>query len=185
MITLVLFQSAAAALQDSEDGLGSQGHAGYPTGNLRLRVRTGLHQINCFTAYSKLSRSANTPHLSTGMSERSSRMQRPIKERMTLSSSPSTIRWLTRFNECWTAAVGCYETWLHESVNLSLCAVRGEHAVSIRARTQRTRVKLPLLSCNQILVFTVYFCPTENGNIEAGFSWTLMDFNLNLLFDQE
>lgn len=55
IIALSLFQSSAAALQDTEDGLGSEGHAGYPSRNIHLRVRTGCHErngcIQFFTAW--------------------------------------------------------------------------------------------------------------------------------------
>lgn len=46
---MVCFQSAATALQDTEDGLGSEGHAGYPSGNVHLRVRTlnRILSLNC------------------------------------------------------------------------------------------------------------------------------------------
>lgn len=40
MRVVLLFQSPSAALQDGEDGLGSPRHAGYSSGNVRLRVRT-------------------------------------------------------------------------------------------------------------------------------------------------
>lgn len=103
----VCFQSQTAALQDTEDGLGSEGHAGYPSRNIHLRVRRGcqkrddqIHFSFFFFFYSmKYWREAalwalSLPNASTGMSVRSSLTLRPTKGRMTLSSSPSTTRWL-------------------------------------------------------------------------------------------